>query len=29
MNLTPSLAVNIGDFALDDSGVQETLVGDP
>ena len=27
--LTPSLSVNVGDLALDDGGVQETLVRDP
>ena len=29
MRLTPSLAINVGDLALDDCGIQETFVGDP
>jgi len=29
MELTPSLAIDVGDFALDDGGVQETLVRNP
>ena len=29
MELTPGLSINVGDFALDDGSVQETLVRDP
>jgi hypothetical protein len=29
MKLTPSVAIDVGDFALNDRGVQETFVRDP